>query len=55
MTALQPTTPLFDLDVERDDAWPLPEPRAWDPQPTPSLRERIVTALDEIFFGDFGE
>ena len=39
----------FDFDIERDEAWPLPAPRKWNPAPPPTFREWLVSLLAAPF------
>jgi hypothetical protein len=41
--------PYFDFDIERDDKWKMPEPRAWNSvKPKPTLWERLDAWLDAV-------
>jgi hypothetical protein len=42
---LQPSTPLFDFDIERDQQWPLPQAKEWKPEP-PSVLDRFIARLN---------
>jgi hypothetical protein len=53
--SLQPSTPVFDFDIERDQQWPLPQAKEWKPEPKPSVWERLVARFDREVIGEYGD